>query len=682
MCSTSSKRLPIRFASRSCVLPLVLLLAARPAAAQRDEGAVEALARLLGAADARAFDTGLARSTLGDSDPFVRRQAAPAAGRGGDTAAVTPLLAALRDSSAAVQAAAAFALGLLKDPRALVPLAALTRTGDGAPQCEAVTALAKIGGDEGARAVANLLDVKTAPGTGTSAVQRVALLEAWRLGTRAPVARLTDFARDPDPSARAHAVYSLARLEIAGAVPALLGALADREPYVRAVALRGVRRALSDSAQIAQPEVIARIRPLLGDRDGHVRVNALRALASFRDSALVGLALPLVTDRDINVAVQAETTLGVLGGARAAAQLRARLASARFALRRQAAIALAQADSAAGVAAAAELARDRDWRWRSVAAEAFGAARDRARLDAQLADADGRVVAQALQSLGRVVAEGDTSLAPRARALLAHPDAAVRSVAADLLARHPALADLDALAAAYERAASDTFDDARLSAVAALGAVAATGPEGRAPVASRFVARTPRADDYQVRRLAAEKLPDAAARWGPAAPIGTGRSLDDYRAVVRRYLVPVARGDASPRVTIDTDRGAMVLELFPGEAPLTVAAFLALVDRRYFDGSHWHRVVPNFVVQDGDPRGDGWGGPGVALRDELNPVRYETGTVGMALSGPDTGGSQFFITHSPQPQLDGAYTVFGRVVSGLATLGSLAQGDRIRSIHR
>src|SRR2546430_7324588 len=435
MCSTSSKRLPIRFASRSCVLPLVLLLAARPAAAQRDEGTVEALAGLLGAANPGASDTDPAPSTLGDPAPSVRRQAALAAGRGGDTAAVTPLLAALRDSSAAVQAAAAFALGLLKDGRALAPLAALTRTGDGAPQCEAVTALAKIGGDEGARAVANLLAVKSAPGAGTSAVQRVALLEAWRLGTRAPVAQLTDFARDPDPAARAHAVYSLARLGIAGAVPALLGALADREPYVRAVALRGVRRALSDSAHIAQPEVIARIRPLLGDRDGHVRVNALRALASFRDSALVGLALPLVTDRDINVAVQAETTLGVLGGARAAAQLRARLASARFALRRQAAIALAQADSAAGVAAAAELARDRDWRWRGVAAEAFGAARDRARLEVQLADSDGRVVAQALQALGRVVAEGDTSLVPRARELLGHPDAAVRSQAAIALAQ-------------------------------------------------------------------------------------------------------------------------------------------------------------------------------------------------------------------------------------------------------
>src|SRR5207302_256559 len=480
MSSTCSKRLRTRFASRSRVLLVVLLLAARPAAAQREEGAVDALARLLAATDARAFDAGLARETLGAADPFVRRQAALAAGRSGDTAAVAPLLAALRDSSAPVQAAAAFALGLLKDARAVAPLAALTRTGDGAPQCEAVTAIAKIGGDEGARGVADLLDVKTAPGAGTSAVQRVALLEAWRLGTRAPVAQLTDFARDPDPAARAHAVYSLARLRIARAVPALLGALADPEPYVRAVALPGVTRALSDSAQIPPPEVIARIRPLLGDRDRRVRVNALRALASFRDSALVGLALPLVTDRDVNVAVQAETTLGVLGGARAAAQLRARLASARFTLRRQAAIALAQADSAAGVAAAAELARDPDWRWRSVAAEAFGAARDRARLEAQLTDSDGRRVAQALP--------------------------------------------------------------------------AGTGPEGRAAVTTRFVDRAPRPDDYQVRRIAAEKLPDAAARWGPVAPIATGRSLDDYRSVVRRYLLPVRRGEVPPRVTIETDR--------------------------------------------------------------------------------------------------------------------------------
>jgi peptidylprolyl isomerase len=661
---------------------LVALLLPCVAAAQGDEGVVDVLAHLLAAADARSFDAALFRDALVAPDPFVRRQAALAAGRIGDSAAVEPLLGALGDSSTAVQAAAAFALGLLRDPRALAPLRALTRAGDGAPQCEAVSAIAKIGGDGGARSVRELLDVKTTSAVGTSAVQRAALLEAWRLGAQAPVAALTDFARDPDPAARAQAVYSLARLKVARAAPTLLGALVDPEPYVRAVAVRGISRALTDSARLDPQDVIARIRPLVADRDGHVRVNALRALASFKDSTLAPLALPLLADADANVAVQAETTLGALGGMRAAAALAAQLTGTTFARRRQAAIALAQADSAAGVTAAATLARDGDWRWRRVAAEAFAAARYRAGLEAQLADSDARVVAQALEALGRIVPDSGRNLLERARALLGHRDAAVRSVAADLLGRHPALADVDRLATAFERAAADPFDDAQLAALTTLGAIASTGPEGRAAVMVRFVARVARPSDYLARRRAAEKLPAAAARWGPAAPIATGRTLDDYRAVVRRLLVPVERGEPAPRVTLESAGGTLVVELFPAEAPLTVAAFLSLVDRHYFDGSAWHRVVPNFVVQDGDPRGDGWGGPGFVLRDELNPVRYETGMVGMALSGPDAGGSQFFITHSPQPHLDGTYTVFGRVVSGAAVLGAIAWGERIGSIHR
>ena len=88
-------------------------------------------------------------------------------------------------------------------------------------------------------------------------------------------------------------------------------------------------------------------------------------------------------------------------------------------------------------------------------------------------------------------------------------------------------------------------------------------------------------------------------------------------------------------------------------------------------------MVPNFVVQGGDPRGDGSGGPGHAIRDELNRRRYLRGTLGMALSGPDTGGSQFFIAHSPQPHLDGGYTVFGQVIGGADVLDRIVQGDRI-----
>ena len=676
-----SRRRPIPF---SCSLALLLLGAARAPAQQPDEVLVAELARVLAAADARAFDAALLRNALGHARPAVRRQAALAAGRIGDPAAVDLLVAALRDSDRTVQAAAAFALGLLKDPRAVEPLAALVRAvapaQQGAPEVEAVTALAKIGGDQAARALGDLLGSGSRPGIAPPPAVSAALLEAWRLGAQAPIAALLGYAEDADADARWHAAYALGRLR--AGVPMLLAALRDREPFVRATALRGLTRAAADSARLEPGRVAGAVRLLLGDGDPAVRINALRALASFRDSTLAAGAAPLATDPDVNVAVQAETTLGALGGSVAVRALAAGGRSAVFALRRQAVIGLAQADSAAGAAAAAALATDPDWRWRSVACEAFGAARDRARLEGALADPDGRVVAEALQALGRVVADSDAALLARARELLGHADPPVRSVAADLLARRPDVADVDRLVTAYQRAAGDPFDDARLSAVAALGAVARAGAEGRLRVAARFVAAVPRPDDYLVRRVAADRLPDAAEAWGPVVPIATGKTDADYRDAVRRVLLPALEGRAPPRVTLETDRGSLVVELLPAEAPLTVAAFLALVERRYFDGARWHRVVPNFVAQDGDPRGDGWGGPGFVLRDEVNPTRYETGTMGMALSGPDTGGSQFFITHSAQPHLDGTYTVFGRVVAGLNVLAGVAQGDRIRSIHR
>jgi len=687
---SSRRRIP---SACSAALFLLLLAPPRPAAAQQptpsaDETLVGQLALVLAAADARRFDAAAIRDALANPNPAVRRQAALAAGRIGDAAAVDLLIPALSDTSSPVRAAAAFALGLLKDARGLPALLQLVRATpvaeQEAPETEAVTAIAKIGstgGDEGARALGEILATGS-PGVATPPVVATALLEAWRLGTRAPVTALIAFADDPDLGTRWRALYSLARLRAPRGAARLVAALTDRDAAIRAVAARGVTKALVDSAHVDARSAVDRLRPLLEDQNSQVRINALRAIGSFRDSALAAAVAPLVADQIIGVAVQAETTLGALRGAAALQALRPRLASSAFTLRRQALIALAQADSAAGEAAAGQVSGDADWRWRSVAAEAFGAARARPRLEAQLADQDGRVVAQALQNLQRLVPAPDSAMLLRARALLTHADPAVRSVAADILSRHPDAADVDLLVQAYRRAENDPFNDARLSAVSALGAVAAASPTGRLRVATRFVATVSRPDDYLVRRLAADTLPDAREAWGPALPIVTGRTAADYRDVARRWLAPVLTGQPNPRVTLETDRGTVEIELLPAEAPLTVAAFIALVERRYFDGTRWHRVVPNFVVQDGDPRGDGWGGPGFVLRDEINPVRYEVGTVGMALSGPDTGGSQYFITHSAQPHLDGIYPVFGRVVGGAAVLEAIAMGDRIRSIRR
>ena len=128
-------------------------------------------------------------------------------------------------------------------------------------------------------------------------------------------------------------------------------------------------------------------------------------------------------------------------------------------------------------------------------------------------------------------------------------------------------------------------------------------------------------------------------------------------------------------------KGEIQIELAVLDAPRTVANFVALVRKGFFDGGRWHRVVPDFVVQDGDPRGDGEGGPGYTIRDELNDRPYLRGTVGMALDWRDTGGSQFFITHSPQPHLDARYTVFGRVIEGMDVVDRLEPWDGVQRVR-
>jgi cyclophilin family peptidyl-prolyl cis-trans isomerase len=133
--------------------------------------------------------------------------------------------------------------------------------------------------------------------------------------------------------------------------------------------------------------------------------------------------------------------------------------------------------------------------------------------------------------------------------------------------------------------------------------------------------------------------------------------------------------------TIQMTRGKIEVALLSQEAPMTAWNFAQLARRGFYDNTSFMRVVPNFVIQGGDPRNDMNGGPGYAIRDEINLQKYTRGAVGMALSGPDTGGSQFFITHSPQPHLDGGYTIFGRVYDGMTgVVDQTERGDRVRTI--
>ena len=132
-------------------------------------------------------------------------------------------------------------------------------------------------------------------------------------------------------------------------------------------------------------------------------------------------------------------------------------------------------------------------------------------------------------------------------------------------------------------------------------------------------------------------------------------------------------------VKLETNKGDIELELYAEHAPKTVNNFVFLINETFYDGVTFHRVIDNFMVQGGDPEGSGRGGPGYRFEDELigNPLKHESKVISMANAGPNTNGSQFFITHLPTPHLNGKHTVFGKVTQGVDIVDAIRQGDVI-----
>ena len=136
------------------------------------------------------------------------------------------------------------------------------------------------------------------------------------------------------------------------------------------------------------------------------------------------------------------------------------------------------------------------------------------------------------------------------------------------------------------------------------------------------------------------------------------------------------------KVSIETNRGTIELELYPQHAPQTVNNFVFLAGEGFYDGVKFHRVIPDFMIQTGDPTGTGRGGPGYRFADECkgNPLKHERNVISMANAGPNTNGSQFFITHVPTPHLNGKHTVFGKVTKGNDIVDAIEQGDEMVSV--
>ncbi|MES2306415.1 MAG: peptidylprolyl isomerase [Gemmatimonadota bacterium] len=662
-------------------------LLAAPLAAQ-DPAIVEGLAPLLMAGDRRAYDDALFSRALLNPDVTVRRTAAVTIGRIGDKAGGPLLITAIRDRDRNVVADAFFALGLLKDTAAVEPIISRLRDPDSLSAdavAEAATALSKIGGAGAARFLGDVI----ASGAGLARDRRDALipnalLESWRLGPLATVSALIPYVSDTSADLRWRSTYALVRLRAVPAANAILRAARDADAMVRETAAKGLTKAFADSAKLPAGAVTGELVRAFDDERPGVRINALAAASSWRDSTLATRALRLLSDPDPNVRVQAVTTLGDLRGSAALAAIDAVFdrRDASWAMRRAALPVLARADTASFARRVVAWSSSTDIRERIAAIEGWGVVKpaDDALFRAGIADGDPRVQAAALGAWRAARTRTDTAVITVARSWLKSRDGDLRDAALGVLRGNVTIDDLDPLLEAWRLGAQDNELDARLATLGLLAGLARQHPE----VMDRLTDPARRAffdrpADGLLRRAAEAQWPALAERWGPAAPFETGRSLEDYRGVVRTLVL----AKANPKVIIEVEgKGSVEVELLGRDAPLTVANFLRLVDRRYFDGNRWHRVVPNFVVQDGDRTGTGNGGPGWSIRDEMTRARYNLPVLGMALSGPDTGGSQWFINLSAQPHLDGGYTVFGRVSGSYATLNRIVQGDVIRSIHR
>ncbi|MFL6374688.1 MAG: peptidylprolyl isomerase, partial [Pyrinomonadaceae bacterium] len=695
---------------------------------------------ILKAEDSRRYDRVL-EGLMKSPNAVIRERVALAAGRIGDDRAI-PALAALldKDPSEAVRAMAAFAIGeveSIKGAPALLRAATAeysTRTGPGHPRV-----LARIVEAEGKVAAANPKDPQTKDLNASIKflligmpsevdVAYLALTAALRARPDGVAPVVATFLKAHDPRLRAAALNTLTRLKAKESltdIRALLGH--DADPIVRANAARALGAADDKDA----------IEPLLNaatqDVDSRVRIAATRSLGTLKDvrvtdrlaehgEQLLAAAKRSRYKHPIENAemIEVATVLGhLLAGTANATALKfldgfapldggmtAEVSIARFKIRPD--------DSFEN-----STKSTMDWHEMSTDAQVLGTIAD---LDPKTPeevkmkeDAPGLLLA--LLTVASEPGKGDDKKSYIAmpdvltayakfkepqldevlRSALEAQDVQLRATAAGLLAERPAQTEnVTALKTAFTGAfVKDKHDDDAVLAI--LDALFRLNK--KESVGSLLVALS--SPDYLVRKKAFELLADPEVQkaspgvptlvenarakhrdqvlpYSPAAGTHLGQVLNtdaDYRRALLRK-------NGSVRAVLTTEKGVFTIDFDPEEAPLTVDNFIKLARAGHFNGLEVHRVVPNFVMQDGDPRGDGNGGPGWSIRCEINLLPYDRGAVGMALSGKDTGGSQWFVTHSPQPHLDGGYTVFGHVAEKeMKVVDSIVRGDRILSVR-
>ena len=659
------------------LLPALLAAAPPPPAARIDK-----MAEILSLEDHRSLGDGALERDLGDADRSVRRRAALAAGRIGDPAALPALLQLMNDNEPEVRQMAAFALGLLGDNRAVERLVAALGDSQAVVRARSLEALGRVGDAATAPQVAGAVlaalpqgaPLLTVRGDNPSSASdpwaelRSGLFALFRLKD----ARVAAGVMVSNGHSRFDwwaASYTAMRLESPLMKPVLLDAAASSDPLSRAIAARGLG-ALKDASVV---DTLAR---LARDRDTGVAVAAVRALGVCGDGRGLAAVVPALDSKDPSLVHEALLALAALPPDKGLRErIVPRIGDSQPWIRAAALQALAHSDRDELALVLSGMDPDPDWSVRAALADALGAQRDELSasiLHGMLEDPDVRVLPHVLAALRE--SRGNDS-AETLRQHLVHADPVVRAAAVEGLAALGVPGLTPVLLGVYHASLADRELDARTAVVAALA-------KERAAEALSGLENVARSDPARVvRSQAAAALRELGREAPPVGPEALERPLADYRDAMRLFDPFPGVPLYSPRAILHTRQGDIEVLLDTVEAPLAVASFLDLARRGFYDGLTFHRVVPGFVVQGGCPRGDGAGGPGYTLRCELGERPYGRGTVGMALSGRDTGGSQFFISLAPAPHLDGAYTVLGAVSRGMEVVDQITPGDTILQVE-
>jgi len=643
-------------------------------------------ARIFALEDRREFDPALVAAWVQHPNPLHRLRIALALGRigphtfidengndryeppGERRAGVKELIALAGDPDRRVREMVAFALGEIGDPSAATALFTLVSDHDLGVAAEAAEALSKLGSDkdfvrehldrylwmmdekvpEGlrARAVRFLFRfddpraseaAQRALASSSSAVRQEGAYALARKAHAPARDQLALLMTDANTLTRAYAATALGRIGDPASVPALVTALGDVHPWVRTNAAVALGRVFDKDATAARADDLPRIFAALEDPDPGVRASVVEILpryAKINDTAKDRLVALSINGSKTERELASRAGLRIFGN-----ETKDYYRNFVFPQEPWGIVRMLE-----GAAA-----------WSAGYRELFEN------------HADPMVRATVLSTIpdNRVGMESE-----RIKKKLDDPDVIVRANAYErygLLTEENADVWLKTLKDAEVRERKETMNDAR---IAAITAIASREFPDRLAYLSSFLAD----DDPVVRRVAADLISEKHGIRPRYTPLPVKKTEAEYEEIVRWSHDPHT-------ATIRMTRGVIEVALMTQDAPVTTWNFAQLAKKGYFDNSSFMRVVPNFVIQGGDPRNDMNGGPGYAIRDEINLQKYTRGAVGMALSGPDTGGSQFFITHSPQPHLDGGYTIFGRVYEGMnGVVDQTERGDRVETI--